>query len=148
MSRSQWRFLASDLTGSGRPATRVRSTRASERFKESELYWSWIFLCVQEKLFSIQFVDVEFVGNYLSSTFSLQIKPVEQCLLWLCEVIRSVERSTRLEAPKESWLDMSKRYRNGSRGERCRLPSGNARYRYWRLRAYAHFSQHGLNRHV
>ena len=68
--------LAADFMGNGRPVARRSRARASERFKEFELYRSGIFLRVQQKLFSIQLAEVEFVGDYFSSALSLQIKPV------------------------------------------------------------------------
>ena len=69
-------LLTSNSMGSGRTVVRGSSARASERFKEFEFYGSWIFLGVQQQLFSIQLVEVQFVGDYFSSPFSLQIKPV------------------------------------------------------------------------
>jgi hypothetical protein len=46
-------LLAFDFMQSGRLPIRKNSTSTSQRLKQSELYRSWIFLRVQQKLLSI-----------------------------------------------------------------------------------------------
>jgi hypothetical protein len=83
-------LLPWDFMRSGRLPIRKNNTSTSQQFKQFELYRSWIFLRVQQKLVAIKLAEVELVGDCLSSPLSRQVKPVQQSLLWFCNVVRPV----------------------------------------------------------